>query len=356
MIKNMPTALILCIDDEPQLLIDVVDELQRAGYAVLAADSAAAAYATLEDHRPDLILCDINMPDADGYGVLETLRSRHELADVPFIFLTALASRAHVIEGRQRGVDDYLTKPIDYDLLLATVSSRLGHMRRVRQAYGSETENLQRRAEEAIRAQGEASMQLATLALDRIGSGLVLIDGQRHILEVNPLASAILAQGDALRTRGGRLIATGSPQGAFEAAIARLETGEDSSSSLVLDRDARQPLLVQLARLDSPLGEGPFVVMITDPEHAPTLSPQLATELYGLTPTESKIAVAVASGKRPDDISAEFGIAQSTINFHLNNIFRKTGTTRQADLVALLVRMIVADPNRAVGAPNRQSS
>lgn len=96
MTLGSPPSLILCIDDEPQLLVDVVDELQRAGYAALAADSAAAAYALIQQRRPDLILCDISMPDADGYRVLETLRSEGELADVPFIFLTAQANRADV--------------------------------------------------------------------------------------------------------------------------------------------------------------------------------------------------------------------------------------------------------------------
>lgn len=348
-------ALILCIDDEQQLLIDLVDELQRAGYAVLAADSASAAYAVLEDRQPDLILCDISMPDADGYSVLETLRGRPGLADVPFIFLTALASRADVIEGRQRGSDDYLTKPVDYDLLLATVSSRLDHRRRVRQAFGLETERLQRHAQQTIRAHGQTGMQLATLALDRVGSGLVIIDEKCTILEINALATSILAQDEALKNRNGLLVVTGASKSAFDAALSRLQAEEDSASALVLDRGARQPLLIQLARLAVSAGDSRFVVMITDPEQPPALSPQLAIELYGLTPTEAKIAVAIASGKRPDEVSAAFAIAQSTINFHLNNIFRKTGTARQSDLVALLVRMIVADPNRAMGASDSQA-
>ena len=85
----------------------------------------------LANHRPDLVLCDITMPGLGGYDVLKAMREKGGLADVPFIFLTALADRNDVLVGKQAGADDYLVKPIDYEILLATVAARLNQVARV---------------------------------------------------------------------------------------------------------------------------------------------------------------------------------------------------------------------------------
>jgi DNA-binding response OmpR family regulator len=74
------------------------------------------------NNRPDLIVSDISMPGMNGYVLLKTLRQKHpEFAETPFIFLSALADRDHLIDGLELGADNYLTKPIDYDLLIARV-------------------------------------------------------------------------------------------------------------------------------------------------------------------------------------------------------------------------------------------
>ena len=115
----MTAPLILCVEDEPSLRDDIAFELHEAGYIVSAAGDAREALACLERQRPDLILCDILMPGMDGKRFMSHLRrTRPDLDDVPFVFLTALSSRQQVIDGRMAGADDYVTKPIDYDLLV----------------------------------------------------------------------------------------------------------------------------------------------------------------------------------------------------------------------------------------------
>jgi DNA-binding response OmpR family regulator len=71
------------------------------------------------------------MPGIGGYDVLKALREQGDMSDVPFIFLTALAERNDVLTGKQAGADDYLVKPIDYEILLATISARLDQVARV---------------------------------------------------------------------------------------------------------------------------------------------------------------------------------------------------------------------------------
>jgi DNA-binding response OmpR family regulator len=125
-------AKILCIEDEDDLRQDIVDELTEAGYDVIAADNGVDGLESIIADNPDLVLCDITMPRMDGHTLLSELRENYpSCADLPFVFLSALADRTDVIAGKQLGADDYLTKPIDFELLLATIDSRLRQVGRM---------------------------------------------------------------------------------------------------------------------------------------------------------------------------------------------------------------------------------
>lgn len=125
---------ILCIEDEKLLLEDIVEELQDAGYQTLKASNGKEAIEILKYETVDLILCDIMMPLVDGPTTLRLVRERlPQHNEVPFVFLTAKATREDILEGKKMGVDDYLTKPIDYDLLIATVKTRLEQVHRIKE-------------------------------------------------------------------------------------------------------------------------------------------------------------------------------------------------------------------------------
>ncbi|MBE7734081.1 response regulator transcription factor [Devosia faecipullorum] len=201
---------ILCIEDEAQLRRDIRDELVEAGYAVIEAGNGRDALDVLAQVTPDLVLCDISMPDLNGYGVLESLQERGpDYAEIPFVFLSALADPRHIVDGKRLGADDYLVKPIDYDLLLVTIEARLRQIDRIRSARTME-----------------------------------------------PTASDF--------------------------------------STLTLS--------------------------------------------YGFTPAELRIVQALTQGAKMTQIAADLGISRSTVAFHMRNIFQKTDTGRQAELVALLLK------------------
>ena len=125
-------AKILCVDDEAEIRQDIAEELRDAGYDVLEAGDGRAGLDTILRQKPDLVVCDITMPVMDGHALLGELRQKHpEQAELPFVFLSALADRQHVLAGKRLGADDYLTKPIDYELLLVTIESRLDQVRRM---------------------------------------------------------------------------------------------------------------------------------------------------------------------------------------------------------------------------------
>lgn len=121
---------VLCVEDEPEILRDLAEELAEHGFCIDKAENAEVALERIEQELPDLVVCDVQMPGMNGIELLETLRARGNAQSlVPFVFLTAFNDRATMISGRRAGADDYLVKPIDYDLLIATVESHLQNAR-----------------------------------------------------------------------------------------------------------------------------------------------------------------------------------------------------------------------------------
>jgi signal transduction histidine kinase len=116
---------ILTIEDEPDVREIILDILEAEGYEVAGAADGNAGVRLAEAFQPDLILCDVMMPELDGYGVLAALRQSPITATTPFVFLTARTTKGDVRQGMHLGADDYLTKPFTRDELLGAVAARL---------------------------------------------------------------------------------------------------------------------------------------------------------------------------------------------------------------------------------------
>ena len=126
-------ATILCIEDEAHLREVIVGELEDNGYDVLQAANGREGLEMILTHEPDHVICDITMPNMNGHDLVKTLREKHsQFDDTPFIFLSALADSTDVLDGMRLGADDYLTKPIDFDLLLAKIETNLRRIERQR--------------------------------------------------------------------------------------------------------------------------------------------------------------------------------------------------------------------------------
>lgn len=116
---------ILVIEDETQIRDNIAEILELAEFDVITAADGRMGVELAKSHRPDLIICDVTMPELDGYGVLENLRQSPHTATIPLIFLTARVERSDQRQGMNLGADDYLTKPFEPDELLTTIESRL---------------------------------------------------------------------------------------------------------------------------------------------------------------------------------------------------------------------------------------
>lgn len=133
---------ILIIEDNEDIRDSSVEILQLAGYEVLEAENGKIGVELAQQHLPDMILCDIMMPELDGYGVLYLLSKNRETSNIPFIFLTAKAERADMRKGMDMGADDYLTKPFDDMELLNTIESRFQKKEKIEAFYSKSFESL----------------------------------------------------------------------------------------------------------------------------------------------------------------------------------------------------------------------
>jgi class 3 adenylate cyclase/CheY-like chemotaxis protein len=139
--------LILAVDDVPANLDIVCARLEGQGYQVVTAVDGEEALQRVAEHKPDLVLLDIMMPKLDGITVLKRLKADKTLPFIPVILLTAKADQKDVIEGLEAGGDDYLTKPIDKDALIARVRSML-RIKALHDQVQDQSEKLQQQTEQ----------------------------------------------------------------------------------------------------------------------------------------------------------------------------------------------------------------
>ncbi|MGO3183564.1 MAG: response regulator [Aequorivita sp.] len=116
---------IFLIEDDTALRENTAELLELSGYKVLTAPNGKIGIEKATREIPDIIICDIMMPEIDGYGVLEAMASNDKTKHIPFIFLSAKTEHKEIRKGMDMGADDYLTKPFDEQELLSAVESRL---------------------------------------------------------------------------------------------------------------------------------------------------------------------------------------------------------------------------------------
>jgi DNA-binding NarL/FixJ family response regulator len=124
---------ILCVEDDRETAALIAEELVESGFEVRIAHNGQEGLLAILKDKPDLVLCDISMPIMSGFEVLERLTEvAPQLGHIPFVFLTALTDRDTELKGRRLGADDYVTKPIDFDVLTMIINARLAGVARTK--------------------------------------------------------------------------------------------------------------------------------------------------------------------------------------------------------------------------------
>lgn len=142
---------ILVIDDEINIAETLADILQLKGFEVMTASNGEIGYTKAVEEKPDLILCDVMMPEMDGYEVLQAIRKHENTRQIPFVFLTAKDNQHDFRHGMDIGADDYLTKPVEMETLFHTILSRLDkHRQLLKKGRSEENERIHRELHDTL--------------------------------------------------------------------------------------------------------------------------------------------------------------------------------------------------------------
>ncbi|MGY3052235.1 CRP-like cAMP-binding protein/CheY-like chemotaxis protein [Pedobacter sp. UYEF25] len=147
---------ILIIEDHQDIRESTAEILELAGFQTFTAADGRKGVEVAQEEVPDLIICDIMMPELDGYGVLYLLNKMPKTSNIPFIFLTAKVDRTDIRKGMEMGADDYLTKPFDDIELLSAIESRLKKKDQQKTFY---TNGLQKLQDFASKEQGVLALK-----------------------------------------------------------------------------------------------------------------------------------------------------------------------------------------------------
>jgi DNA-binding CsgD family transcriptional regulator/PAS domain-containing protein len=195
---------------------------------------------------------------------------------------------------------------------------------------------------------------IAVRALDQLAAGVIVADSDGRVIEMNRAAERVLQRGDGLMIRNGKLGALDAFDRArleafITAAAAEQKTAAAIGRMRIRRHDGRPPYTLTVVPLGAELavcGRPLAMIVLADPDERSPSERDLA-EFFGLSPAESRLAVALLAGKRLGEVATDFGVQITTLRTQLSSILRKTGVTRQVDLIRLLSSVAVI----AAGTP-----
>ncbi len=150
---------ILVIEDEPPVRANILELLEAEDYDAVGAENGFIGAMWAQEHLPDLIICDIMMPEINGFEVLNALRQEPITATIPFIFLTAMANKADIRQGMELGADDYLTKPFTRAEILGAIASKFAKQKAIMQQYTSEYQRAEALQQKVQQLQQDAAVK-----------------------------------------------------------------------------------------------------------------------------------------------------------------------------------------------------
>lgn len=304
---------VLIVDDVPDNLSVLSDTLDEAGFTVLVATDGERALAQVRLVPPDIVLLDAVMPGLDGFETCRRLKACEDTEDIPVVFMTGLAEPEHVIRGLQAGGVDYVTKPLDPDIVVARVRAHLRTAQRIQQARA---------------------------ALDGTALAIVVVEARDGgAVSASATARALAARYFGSSGDGAGTTAVAAPTVAGSDALpdrllawarAPRSGGDADGEAMVIER----PHGSLVVRLVGRHVSGNLIVHLTERAPDPADAPN-AGRRYALTQREMEVLSWVGKGKTNRDVADILGISPRTVNKHLENVFEKLGVETRAAAAAI---------------------
>ncbi len=157
---------ILCVEDEQDIRENIAEILRDEGFEVFEAANGKQGFEVFMQSKPDLIISDIMMPELDGFGLLKLIRESKNIRNntIPFIFLSALGQKDDIIKGVNLSANDYLIKPIDFDMLIAKIREKTINANKMQEVHDRNVKNLKSQVATVLPAELSAYLDVITQA------------------------------------------------------------------------------------------------------------------------------------------------------------------------------------------------
>jgi len=307
---------LLIVDDNPSM-IRLLGAIFDKDYLVTFAMDGKTALEMVEKDPPCLILLDVMMPEMDGYEVCKHLKNNELTADIPIVFVTAKSNAEEEFYALNLGAVDYLCKPISPQIAKIRVQNHI---------------------------KNKYTNGFSVMAMDALSLAILIVDEHGGVKYINTCAKELLnTKILSLTIKDDYLSAINfSDKSKLSAFITAATSTEEIRSAMFLhDEEVRQIFITPLPSTSSFIQNVTMrlaLILITEPNE--TLSEvQLMGKLYDLSPAELRVATALLAGKSPGEYANEAGLTLHTVRSQLKNLFSKTYTRRQSELVALLSKL-----------------
>lgn len=323
-----PLPRILFVDDEPHVLDGLRRQLRSCAdrWDMAFEATPGSAIERMGETPADVVVSDMNMPTLTGLDMIQHMRRR--APGSVYIMLTGAADLQVAVDAiNEADIFRFYTKPCPAERLIEGIEAGL-----------------------AARPSAENSNPAAAAglsALDHIAVGVIVVDAEARVLHTNQSGAALLSAGDGLMLsqhevcRAGSVAETDALHELIHRSVAARGAPESDtrSRSLALNRTSMdRPLsVVALALDDGRPGADTVALFVTDPERYPLPSRAAISDLFGLTTAEAGLVAALAQGLRLEDAADAQGITIGTARSYLKQVFSKTNTNRQPELIRLVL-------------------
>lgn len=313
-------------DGDAQQLSWLVSNIKKPAMELFSVPDATAILNQRSHAGADAILLDVDSADNDDFETLKGLRSIFQAT--PVVILTDQEDELGQLAIRN-GAQDYLAR---------------GQMTAASLAR-SVVSAVERQKGQQFSSDNSPLLESATAVLNRLPMGVVLVTATAQVLFLNEKAKNILDRNDGLVLDANRFCRARLPSenkrlGELLQSVLTQEGSDpvDADFAMSVTRDeVDTPLTVMVAPIGTGVAGKGAVLFVSDPSEAVELSIDAICGLYGLTPAEGRLALGLTNGHKLDDLAAEWNVSMHTVRSQLRQIFRKTDTSRQSELVKLIL-------------------